>query len=202
MKKSIKWLLAALACVIAFALIYFLYNALQKSYAPNPFAGNTQSTSTPSNAQNSASSGQTEQSSQASVDAPDFTALNAQGEEVKLSDYFGKPIVLNFWATWCGYCKQEMPDFQQAYVDNSDVQFLMVNVTDGYQETLESAQKFIEDSGYEFPVLYDTKMEGASAYGAYGLPMTIFIDEDGKVVAYANGMLSAENLAKGIDMIQ
>ena len=202
MKKSIKWIIAAAVSVLLFAGVYGLYVFLSNTYALDPFAGNAQSQTNAVDKPSGASS-QTEQEDASSrVEAPDFTVVDAQEEEVKLSDYFGKPIVLNFWASWCGYCIQEMPDFQEAYLNNPDIQFLMVNATDGYQETLESAKSFIEEAGYTFPVLYDTKMEAVSAYGAFGLPMTIFIDKEGKVVAYANGMLSAENLEKGMQMIQ
>ena len=95
-----------------------------------------------------------------------------------------------------------MPDFNEAYHNNPDIQFLMVNVTDGKQETISSAKKFIEDSGYDFPVFYDTELDAATAYGASGLPMTVFIGKDGKLVTYARGMLSAENLGRGIGLLK
>ena len=92
--------------------------------------------------------------------APDFTVVDADGREVKLSDFRGKPTVVNFWATWCGYCKQEMPDFEEVYLEMGDeVNFLMVNMTDGSRETVEMASTYIADSGYTFPVYYDTQME-------------------------------------------
>ncbi len=136
------------------------------------------------------------------IEALDFTVYDADGNEVHLSDYFGKPIVLNFWASWCGPCKSEMPAFDQANKDlNGEVQFLMINMTDGNRETVETAQAFIEKNGYDLPVFFDTSMEAAYTYGAYALPTSFFIDADGYVVAHAQGAIDAATLQTGIDMI-
>lgn len=134
--------------------------------------------------------------------APDFTVYDLEGNPHKLSDFRGKPVILNFWATWCGYCKMEMPDFDEKYKQyGEDVHFLMVNVTDGNQETVETASAFVAQEGYSFPVYYDTTLEAAMSYPTSGLPVTFIIDAEGAVVAWKQGMMSAENLQKGIEMV-
>ena len=134
--------------------------------------------------------------------APDITILNRDGEEVKLSDFFGKPIVLNFWASWCPPCKAELPDFDKACKTyEGKVTFLMINLTDGQRETVEVAKSFIEDKGYTFPVYFDTKYEASYKYGLSSIPQTFFLDANGNVVAQATGMITAAQLEQGIDMI-
>lgn len=136
------------------------------------------------------------------MEAPDFTVVDADGTEVKLSDYVGKPIVLNFWASWCSPCKSEMPEFNAAWEElDGEVQFLMVNMTDGARETVESAREYVEGEGFTFPVLFDTKSEAAIAYSAYSLPTTYFIDAEGYVTARAVGAIDGETLQKGLDLI-
>ena len=80
--------------------------------------------------------------------APDFTMLDWEGNEVHLSDFVGKPIILNFWASWCGPCKMEMPDLEEAYLEYGDeIEFLIVDLTDGTSETVKSASSYIESQG-------------------------------------------------------
>ena len=134
--------------------------------------------------------------------APDFTMYTLDGEAVKLSDFRGKPTVLNFWASWCGPCKMEMPDLEDAYLEYGDeINFLIVNLTDGTSETVESAHGYIESQGYTFPVYYDTAMSGTFAYGVNAIPVTYFLDADGNLVAYYPGAMTADILQKGISLI-
>ena len=134
--------------------------------------------------------------------APGFTVYDVDGNPHSLSDFRGKPVILNFWATWCGFCEAEMPDFEEKYQQYGDrIHFLMVDVTDGQQETVEKASAFIAERDFTFPVYYDTAMEATAGYGTGGLPVTYFLDAEGYFVAWQQGMLSADTLQKGIDLL-
>lgn len=134
--------------------------------------------------------------------APDFTVYTADGEPVKLSDMKGTPVVLNFWASWCPPCKSEMPDFNEICKEfEGKVTFMMVNLTDGESETVESARNFIHMMEYTFPVYYDTDMDASTVYGIQSIPTTFFIDAEGYLIAYGSGALDSETLRYGISMI-
>ena len=195
MAKKKMVLILILVFVLLLGGAYVLYTQLEPSLAPDQLAAQTTNAADDQN--NSADSDEQEQ-----VTAPDFTVYDVSGNPVKLSDYFGKPIVLNFWASWCGPCQMEMPDFQEKYETlDGQVQFLMINMTDGSRETVTSASEFIKDQGYTFPVLYDTETDAAAAYSANSLPTTYFIDANGYVIARATGAISGDTLQRGIDMI-
>lgn len=138
---------------------------------------------------------------QQKIKAPNFIVYDAEGNVVQLTDFVGKPIVLNFWASWCSPCQVEMPGFQEKYLElGEDVNFLMVNMTAG-RETMDSASNFIAKKQYTFPVFYDTESNAAMTYGAYSLPTTYFIDAEGYAIAQATGAIDAETLQQGIDLI-
>lgn len=205
MKK--KGLLVFLILVLLLGGAYYLYQRLGASYAPDRLAeqtkkenGEEESETGDGNTGEDPDGDRSEEEQK--MEAPDFTVYDREGNAVSLKSYVGKPIVLNFWASWCGPCRTEMPDFDETYREmGTQIQFLMVNMTDGSRETVESASAFIDKEGYKFPVFYDTAYEAAITYGVYSLPTTFFIDADGYLVTYASGAISAADLQKGIDMI-
>ena len=133
---------------------------------------------------------------------PDFTVYDLEGNPVTLHEYFGKPIVLNFWASRCGPCRSEMPGFNKQYLELGDeIQFLMINMTGG-REILSNATSYLAEQGFEFPVFFDLDLDAAITYGVSSLPMTLFIDRDGYLVAYTPKSITEETLLRGIDLIR
>ena len=127
--------------------------------------------------------------------ADDFTVVDENGKAVKLSNFNGKPVVVNFWATWCGPCKSEMPAFENLYSRyKNDIDVMMVNMTDGTHDTVEKVKEFVTQNGFTFPVYFDTKSDAANTYSVFSIPMTLFIDKDGNMVNTHKGAMSEKTL--------
>ena len=188
-KKKILIIIIVVLAVL-FAGIRALYSKLAGSYEPERIAVQE----TDENTKEESSSGGREAAS-------DFTFCDADGNEFRLSDFYGKPIVLNFWADWCGPCLAELPEFNEKYNETGeDVNFIMVNLLSG-GDTIESVMDFAESEGYSFPVYFDKNSSGVKAYEVYYIPATYFIDRDGNIAASTVGSLDGKSLQDGISLI-
>ena len=142
---------------------------------------------------------QTDESVPGVQKAPDFTVIDASEGSHSLSDFRGKPVVLNFWSSKCGPCRQEMPDFQKAWEKyGEEVEFLMVNITDGYNDTFRAAMELLEQESYTFPAYFDTEGSAAIAYGIHSMPTSFFLDAEGNLVSRHIGMMTAQQLEEAI----
>lgn len=133
--------------------------------------------------------------------APDFTLEDLQGNKIKLSDYRGKIVFLNFWATWCPYCVREMPDLEAAHIELSKVgnaAILTINV----QEDLEKVKEFVEENGLTLPVLMDYDGMTAGLYGVSSFPTTLVVDADGTAYGYHTGPLTKTQILNLVDRIK
>jgi peroxiredoxin len=112
--------------------------------------------------------------------APDFELATLDGEIVRLSDFAGKPILVNFWATWCGPCRAEFPDFQKAWIGNTD-DLVIIAINHTTADRAEQVDDFVAEMGATFPVVLDKDGQVAEVYQIRGLPTSIFIDRNGVV---------------------
>lgn len=115
------------------------------------------------------------------LDAPEFTVLNSNGEEIKLSQFKGKKIFIHYWASWCKECKEEMPGIQALYNrKKSDPGFVFLSII--YREDPLVSRQWLEDNNYNIPIFTDPKGTAAALYGLTGVPETFIVDPDGTLV--------------------
>ncbi|MCM1059131.1 MAG: TlpA family protein disulfide reductase [Eubacterium sp.] len=132
----------------------------------------------------------------------DFTVYDPKGNPVSLSDFLGKPIIVNFWSTWCESCVDELPLFDKLYAEYGEqAAFLMINVPmDGAAS--DKVDSFINENGYAFPVYHDLEFSAADAYGVWAMPQSLFINKEGELVQNYNGELSEDKLRSYFDLIK
>ncbi|MBO4950510.1 MAG: TlpA family protein disulfide reductase [Clostridia bacterium] len=129
---------------------------------------------------------------------PDVEFYDADGNAVMLSDFFDKPLVLNFWATWCGPCKSEMPGFDRLYDKYKDkVNFVMLNVSDSE----ETVADFIKENGFGFPVYFDKTQIASYTFGASSIPLTFVMYKGGEIYGYQMGVLPEEALEEAMKTV-
>ena len=221
MKKKRGLLIASVALVVVIALAALAYGALGKGRAGDLSSvgisgqgqvGGPSSVGTPGQEQSQAKErgqGQTDGSSSADEDAPqlaeyDATVYTESGDPVKLSEIAnGRPLVINFWATWCPYCVRELPDFQSIVADYGDrVSFAFVDCADGQRETVEGAKAWLAENGYaDLPVYYDTDFAASSAFAARSLPTTAVVSAEGKILGSSAGAIDPAGLRSVLDTL-
>ncbi|GIP37511.1 thioredoxin-like protein YneN [Paenibacillus sp. J31TS4] len=128
--------------------------------------------------------------------APEFTLTGLDGKTHQLSDYKGKTVVVNFWATYCPPCREEMPDIQKqaAKWADKDVVVLGVNVA----ESKVTAKNFVDQLGVTFPILLDSKDKIRREYGVLNYPTTVFVKPDGKIAVIKEGLMDEAYLDRTI----
>ncbi|MCK8816814.1 TlpA family protein disulfide reductase [Natroniella sulfidigena] len=124
--------------------------------------------------------------------APDFNLTNLAGDEVSLSQFRGQNVILNFWASWCSYCREEMPDLDQFDAKYDDTIVLGVNVG----EEKDVVKEFITDEGYQFLNLLDQASLVTGEYAVSALPTTYFIDQEGRIKYVKRGIVTKEELTE------
>ncbi|MFQ5430878.1 MAG: TlpA disulfide reductase family protein [Nitrospinota bacterium] len=120
--------------------------------------------------------------------APEFSVSDLEGKKASIAEYKGKPLIINFWATWCVPCIQEMPELEKLYKERKKdgLELLMINA----KESKEVVSKYIKEKGYTFRVLIDEEGKVLRQYQVFGLPSTFFIDDKGVVQYFYMGQLT------------
>jgi peroxiredoxin len=133
--------------------------------------------------------------------APDFSLESMSGEQVQLSSLRGNPVVLNFWTSWCGYCADEMPDFQDAYDTYKDDGLIILAINVTVDDTRNDAINYIDEFGFSMPVLFDDKGDAMRKYNVNGYPNSFFIDSSGVIQDVAYGYIDAYTLESMLQSI-
>lgn len=122
--------------------------------------------------------------------APDFTLKSNSGKNIKLSEHRGEVVLLNFWASWCGPCRQEMPLLEQLHERYSSYGFTVMGVN--VEEDSSKAKKMLRDVPVSFPVLFDTQNKASKSYKVSAMPSTVMIDRDGNMRYLHKGYKSGD----------
>lgn len=124
--------------------------------------------------------------------APDFELMDLDGNMVKLSDFKGKNLIINFWATWCPYCIDEMPDLQKLHDKYKDDDFTVIAIN--VREKGSKASEYLEENNIHIPVLLDTEGSASAVYGANSIPLSVAVNKDGIIVTGRLGMMTYDEM--------
>lgn len=132
--------------------------------------------------------------------APDFSLTDLDGNTVSLSDYRGeKNVYLNFWASWCGPCKLEMPDIEEIHREYQDKDIVVLTVNGGESQNV--VERYIDNNGFSFTVLLDPDMTVSKLYKVNSIPVSVFIDKEGKIRSQRVGLLTKEQMLSYIEKL-
>ena len=185
MKRNYTWIILLLVIALLLGGGTFAYRMLSKMTEPTA-SGDIVSTLPQSE----------------TAEVPDFTVYDGEGRALSLSSLRGKPVLVNFWASWCGPCKSELPDLETAFLKYGDkVDFLLVNLTDGYRDTVDGVKAFLEETGYTFPVYYDTDESAALACGVSSIPTTVLVSPEGNLLHTQIGAMTGDTIESLIQML-
>lgn len=167
------------------------------SSAAESTASSEKGVSSPAESSTTADSSASSESEPKVTPAPDFTLVDQNGKTHKLSDYKGKVVFLNFWATWCPPCKGELPEIQALYekYGSNEKDLIVLGVAgpnQGEEGSVDHISGFLSDNKYTFPVVMDETGDVFAQYGIYSFPTTFMIDADGNVFGYVSGGLTAD----------
>ena len=209
MNKIIKYILIAFVFVLLMGGAYFAYGKLSETYTPeiigtgNGDVENIQPEELTEKPEIKEEDGVTTEVPKNGeiFKAPDFTVIDYNGNNVNLSDFFGKPIVVNFWATWCSSCKMQLPNLNALAEEYKDeVVFMMVNL-EGGRNSIDEVKDFVEKSGYTFPVYFDTKDSAYKTYGLTSIPRSLFIKPNGEISLAIIGIMDEISLRNSIEKL-
>ena len=135
------------------------------------------------------------------ITVPNFQFTDGDGNTVNFDDFKGKPVVINFWGTWCPWCVEEMDDFNTLVGEYGDkANFLFLDVPNGEDETPENVKNFLKDNGYDnITSHYDSMLEGCYMFGLNSFPVTVYVDSEGYLYDATIGMTNYDTVKEIVD---
>lgn len=202
-----KGLVAAIVALVALVAVvgigYFAYQQLAGQAGGN----NTPLVSSHNGGASAAASSSTTASSHSSnaiwLADYDATVFNEYGDATTLTKIAdGKPLVINFWATWCTYCVREMPDYQELYDEYGDrVSFAFVDCVYGTRETADKAAAWLYENEYNLPAYYDNNLSAQSLFGITSIPTTVIVSADGEILTITTGQIDPDRMREALDTV-
>lgn len=195
MRMKVKYLLYIILGVI---LVYIVMDFITKEVTDRSKSNEVQEISSVQNKGGNDSSVDLSQIQYAA----DFELTTLDGDEIKLSELRGKKVIVNFWATWCPPCIEEMPDLQSFYEKNKDnnIEILAVNLTN-LDDGEEAVRSFVTEYGLTFPVPLDAEGEVGTSYGVFTIPTSYILDEEGRIFQKVVGAMDEQMMEDMINSI-